>query len=358
MKLPEYISLVEKSYFFKHKVINSMEDFQNFWNDEKSNSENVIYRGVHEAKYKLFTSAQREWITKEYKIYGLSFNNYVQSIINNLGKNKKLSTYYQSLGIKENDLLYLSLLQHYGAPTPFLDFTYDKKVALYFALEKMQQTPSSIDVDNYFSIYIIDKTQCGNQLGDLIEILKKGLEKGEEMIEDYRKKYPEAIIDSTSIRNLDAYVAYMKSNNTEQLASAVCALLDNPQYINGQLKMKETDEILRISNLNLIAQNGCFIMYTKDELPLERYFHANIALPPITCFDIHKSLAEQIKESYINDLNSDYIYPSLYKMCEEAYSNYKKGVRVSERPKHVVRGVPDIDFESMRPKAQERPLLK
>ena len=60
MKLPEYANFDEKNQFFNSKLINSKSEFDSFYT-ETVNKINAIFRGVHEAKYKIYTSAQREW---------------------------------------------------------------------------------------------------------------------------------------------------------------------------------------------------------------------------------------------------------------------------------------------------------
>ena len=130
MKLEEYSNLSQKEPFFETKNINTYKEFDNIYEELKENT--LLYRGIHEAKYKIYTSAQREWITNEYSKNGMTYTQFIQSIISNIRKNTILSKYYKSLNINENDLLYISLLQHYGAPSPLLDFTYNINIALYF----------------------------------------------------------------------------------------------------------------------------------------------------------------------------------------------------------------------------------
>ena len=168
MTLETYKSLEEKKKFFKK---NESYEFHHYrvntiWTLEKNlglietirkKSANVVFvlRGVSDAKYKLYTSAQREWLTNEWWHQRITFSDFVGRQLSYM-KTDFIKDYFRSMGIAINDMIILSFLQHYGAPSPLLDFTTDPKVALFFALEHMQGTSSgSQGIENYFSIYII-----------------------------------------------------------------------------------------------------------------------------------------------------------------------------------------------------------
>lgn len=326
MKLEEYANLAEKKSFFESIIVTTRKEFEEIYNTIKETD--LLYRGIHEAKYKIYTSAQREWITNEYSRHGVDFVHFIKSIINNIRKNLILPNYYKSLNIHENDLLYISLLQHYGAPTPLLDFTYDLNTALYFALDKIQQCSSSDGIDNYFSVYIIDQKECGNNLVNIVSLLGHGRVSGEKMLKEFKYNNPGISINYSLIQHIDSYTKWIKEDGTnEGLCKIDCGFLDNPLK-SGTISMYETNETLYWSNLNLIAQQGCFIFYPKDKKPLEQYFnYENKYLPKLKCVNIHKSLAEFIKDKYLkSNLKLD-IFPDISKMCDNAYVQFKEGLQ-------------------------------
>jgi len=325
MKLEEYSNLKQKESFFDAINVVTYEDFDTIY--EKLNQSTLLYRGIHEARYKIYTSAQREWITNEYSKQGVSFTQFIQSIITSIRQNTLLSKYYKSLNINENDLLYISLLQHYGAPSPLLDFTHSLNIALYFALDGIKIASSDNDIDNYFSLYIIDRNKCGNELVDIVSFLDHGIENGTAMLEDFKTQYPNTPLDYSLLKDVDKYTKWIKQDGTNDgLCKMNCGFLDNPLNTDT-IAMYETKDFLYWSNINLIAQQGCFILYTKESTPLEQYFSGENYLPKLRCINVHKSLSEYIKSKYLKSMSRLDIYPDINLMCKDAYGKFKKVFR-------------------------------
>jgi|GEM_PF-1308725 FRG domain len=164
MILPTYKSLEEKKEHFSHyRKINTVEELEKemrkLEEDQTSLlafSTELVFRGVKEAKYKLYTSAQRDWITNEWEKLGISFVDFIDRQLYNLKKDKVLMRYFESIDIAVNDLLLLSFLQHYGAPAPLLDFTYNILISLFFAATGTEPNKQGFDdIENYLSVYAI-----------------------------------------------------------------------------------------------------------------------------------------------------------------------------------------------------------
>ena len=58
---------------------------------------NLMYRGVKEARYKIFTSAFREWYTGEFDQLGINFKQVVQCLMDAIRANSLLQHNYKSL---------------------------------------------------------------------------------------------------------------------------------------------------------------------------------------------------------------------------------------------------------------------
>lgn len=103
------------------------------WDDlEKFDNSQSIYRGHRCAEWRLETSLERlctrqcNDLAKAEKIENVVFREF----------RRRLHHYSNNVPAVGQRLRWLSLMQHHGAPTRFLDWTYSIYVAAYFAIEK------------------------------------------------------------------------------------------------------------------------------------------------------------------------------------------------------------------------------
>jgi len=326
MKLPEYKSLEEKTPFFYHIKIDTKDVLDSHLEKLLEFSPNCIFRGVNEAKYKLYTSVQRSWICNGLGRHS-TINLMVDSMITSLRNNVTLTDYYKSLNIIPTDLLYLGLLQHYSAPTPLLDFTHDYKTALYFATKGLSAGCSDSEIDDFFSLYYIDTDKYGDQLVKMDEFLNDGLDAGAAMYEDIISKYPGRHADKPLLDSMEIYTRWMKRHSfaDDGLCAIKMMFIDNPLKFKG-IATPYTHESLYWSNLNIIAQKGCFILYNNDRMPMEEYVSQSVCLPKIWCIDIHKSLAEYVQEHYLQGLSEALLFPDINQLAKDAYKDFLKNL--------------------------------
>ena len=325
MKLPEYKSLEEKTPFFYHIKIDTKDVLDSHLEKLLEFSPNCIFRGVNEAKYKLYTSVQRSWICNGLGRHS-TINLMVDSMITSLRNNVTLTDYYKSLNIIPTDLLYLGLLQHYSAPTPLLDFTHDYKTALYFATKGLSAGCSDSEIDDFFSLYYIDTDKYGDQLVKMDEFLNDGLDAGAAMYKDIISKYPGGHADKPLLDSMDIYTRWIKSPFYDDgLCAIKMMFIDNPLKFKG-ITTPYTHESLYWSNLNIIAQKGCFILYNNDRMPMEEYVSQSVCLPKIWCIDIHKSLAEYVQEHYLQGLSEALLFPDINHLAKNAYKDFLKNL--------------------------------
>lgn len=164
--MEEYQTLVEKEqgpFIYEGRITNEkeLESVINHLKSLKLKAKKhhclFSFRGVSEARYKMFNSLQRSWQQNNLEATGIDPIEAVQNLLNICNNTepilKKLLT---RLGVMYNDWWLLSFLQHYGASSPLLDFSRNHEVALFFACKDMDEETSKNDINNYCSIYYYD----------------------------------------------------------------------------------------------------------------------------------------------------------------------------------------------------------
>ena len=323
--LPTYKNFYEKEPLFKPGFfkIDTKEKFDEWYGVIKKTTSFKktmgIYRGMKEAKYKLYTSTQRLWIQNDMKEWGSkTYLEFISDMVQSAKKKNLLKKVFDiyDYSDSEREFPILSILQHYGAPTPLMDWSYDMNVALFFATEDIITGNGTGDIDNYFSIYFIPKPAYKNQFVNLLEILKDG------------ESYP-------SISTFSNW-----GDDDNQNKNAICYLSDfeksNEDFDYIKIQNKEKPLTL-VYNQNIIAQEGLFIFNPFSEKSIEDIFNlprgsigANISLESFDCFNIKKDLADYIRRkiNVVHNVNDALIYPELYndadQITHEVLNNYAK----------------------------------
>lgn len=320
MKLPEYKALQDKEFFFESYIIETLKDFESFYS-VFANKEGLIYRGVNEAKFHIYTSAQRFWLTDNLKSQS-SFACFIGNLLSKLKSDNTIIEYLKSTDVAYNDVLGLAMLQHFGAPSTLIDFSLDLNCALFFAFDGMKKGNSYNEIDEYVSIYVVNRKYLENSLlPNLTEMYAHGIETGSKMLEDLIAKDPNISVDDSLIRNIDKFVSWYDPKNPQGGLSS----FKTPFYIGNPLIEKsfstyKDKQKFYWSNINLIAQKGCFILNTHESQPLEEFMASKGY--KIICFNIHKTLSEYIKDKI--KLRYDDIYPDLHKRISSIYTDYLK----------------------------------
>jgi FRG domain len=324
--IPIYKNLEEKKDFFQNEefyIIDTKTDldkwFKFYSSDfKKEHPVDFIFRGVTEAKYKLFTSAQRFWITDNMEQWrvGYTYKKFIEELINKAKQSpllKKIFSLYRYT-IDERDFPILSLLQHYGAPSPVLDWTYNINCAVYFATDGVQRKlNANKSIDNYISVYSIHK---------------KKFTKRQELI---------SLFDITGIDYPSIKLFRDFGDELNQNSNALFILSDFEKTTlidyRGRLSVKTTKPMTSLYNQNIIPQEGLLMYNPYKDRPIERLFNVdsygdghNLRLEPFKCFNIHKDLSEYLKRliDVKYGINKGFIYPYLYddaKNIKEAVLN-------------------------------------
>lgn len=107
-------------------------DWEEIHKIHKRQKEGWVYRGQRDSTRKLKTVLERA--CNNYDLPLETARNTEDRLLREF--KRKFHHYSHYIPNKEDNLEWLSLMQHYGAPTRLLDFTYSIYVAAYFALEE------------------------------------------------------------------------------------------------------------------------------------------------------------------------------------------------------------------------------
>ena len=289
MKLENYSSIDEKRKTFpSHKTILTVTEFEKWYKKEVSSVHKYVYRGVPDAQYKNYTSAQRLYITHDFCTASIDLKDLIQYQIDALRREQGFifNNYYKSMGITPNDLLYLSLAQHYGGISPLLDFTKELKTALCFMTSDAEILPNGgTDIQNFVSIYRFEVDDSRK----FSHVLKDASKNVEQHINDLQNNY------NYKTYEINVVQEYARFNDLIRFTHPF--LLPN-EPLKLKLKLRKGSMIsgfFSISNLNIVAQKGCFVFYYNNSKPIEPFE------TDIECIDIHKSLIPYIKDKIVKN---------------------------------------------------------
>lgn len=293
---------------------------------------------MKEAKFKNYTSAQRKTITDELTDQRRLIRSELESLLNSHGG--LLKQYCESLGMSCSHLYLMSFAQHYGGVSPLLDFSFNLNKSLFFMVEGAEMPIAGADensLDNFMSLYSSKYDEAKEK-----EYLRLNRETISGEFTDHNSVYKSAAVLSDTMLtlpviaqlSLDAFVeggvmrarAKGDTRTKQKLIEVVFQEIAVPYFdhifnydtlcshempeiqpflipnkplwleINGESRQSR----VMVSNLNIVAQEGCFVYYDRDLNPLEYQ---------LRCADIHKSLIPYIKKNYLQDYPREVMYP-------------------------------------------------
>lgn len=300
-ELGAYNSLEELKEYFDVEYINTVCDFYALLKQTQKD-ENVLYRGVCSARYKMYSSAQRfyhenrnafgfeytKFISKLYEVSQSIDNGYLRKLYDDLQKDNYIQ-YEVADKDRKSERIYLDYnpiwafhtLQHFTQCSPFLDFSTHFYIALYFAAQDISPLWSNCvpDIDNYIEIVLLKES---------VELYNLRRLNGSNL---YKSLTDEVLGDKKC--NIETFL----SRITEYDGNAI-------KYIcyGGEAKTlfeRGSDYYFSFKNENCIAQSGrLYLTSCKVDKPFEvlwnDIFDKTNETPKLKVYLIHKSLIDEI----------------------------------------------------------------
>lgn len=302
-----YNTTEEKKRFFQTQQILTSKDLWDFVKQCKENK-NLVFRGVNEAKYMCYSSAQ---VRTELSLDQPSYISIISEAISQVRKSSLLMNYIHEYSCDETDFQILALMQHYGCGTPVLDYSSNIDSALFFATDRQggktqYRCQKDVSIDAFISVYYFDRrdpNHCSIQ-----EFTARDSEKVNELDAEAAKVYGvqyKGISKQTmvSFENLP-FEEMAKLNN-----GGLFAVLG---HSNGIISFNVGGREIEydINNERIEAQDGLFLFNSLSTTSYEEAACNWYSGIKNYCVNIHKSLEGEIKR-YLkkNDITCEKIYP-------------------------------------------------
>lgn len=292
--LSEYNNLKEKSQYYNCTTIDNIQDFDNIFQDIVQHQSEYVFRSVNEAKFKLYSSAQRQWIWNDLSNKYTSYKDYVNSFIVNVQSHQHIVYFFYNNHIPLNDFVILALLQHYSQPSPLVDFTYNPLLSLFFAFDNVKPGTTGNEIDNYVSLYRLKYTHpcfCSIQ-----GVNAHGANKLSDILRD--SDIPLSQIDTSKVLFDIQNLTYNEYADIE----IMLVHGDKMGITNIEIPALGFTCTYNITNPNLRNQEGLFMLNTTEDIPLEdliRRKHRHVD-PLIDCYNINKELGTYIRATYLD----------------------------------------------------------
>ncbi|SIQ34067.1 FRG domain-containing protein [Mucilaginibacter lappiensis] len=338
--LSEYETLYQKSHFFNQINIDTEHEFNEVFTKYTS-TDNILFRGLNEAKYRLYSSLQRFWISNKLVQQEVTYEAFLKDLIEN-AKDVNLNVlrkHLENSGFDyDNDVAVLSFLQHYSCPTPLLDWTYNFGVSLYFATQNVTLPTKAPEINNYLCVYYLEEEHLeGSSLNHIVQV---GLtQQKEHFKQQIVAEFADNGLSSEQIEKIcteefiELVILKEYGAGTINFMTKVDRLINSPILYFSDAKRDSLIRYCLQNNMNIINQQGVFTWNAHPTKPLENIANAEYQTDDndykfSKCINIHKNLVPYIKDKIIKaGITKEFVFPDSYEIANTSFERTTKKIK-------------------------------
>lgn len=309
-QMPYYQSPKEKDInFCDNYYISTKEELDRKLIELESLEKAFLFRGVNNASFKMFSSSQRHWIQVSDRVLSLGTKNYYEAInrlLSNTKRNPEVLSYQKKQSYSENDFFLLALMQHFGVPSPMVDFSHSMRKALFFAVDGMKSwvNQGADSLDDYISLYYVNKNIDWIH-SSVQEVMKSTGRQIDDLVAYHNSIDPDNVLDTEDVERQIQELTYSQFIPAGSYHSVKFIPVNGPEVGVTDVKIASLKFSCgyMISNDRILAQDGMFILNNTIDQPLEEVVNRQVGGKIFCCINIHKKLAQYIWNKYLLPYN-------------------------------------------------------
>lgn len=308
MDISLYNDFASKSISFtENQVIETESQLDSVLTKLISMQDSFIFRGIKDASFKLFTSSQFQWMKSGAidKLPDISYyHQFISDMIRVVSYNPVVREYAEKENMSYNEMFILAMMQHYGMPSPMLDFSHSLLNSLFFSVDGFSASESRKEIENYISLYyvpsFVDWIQCSVQ-----NVMLTGADRINNMLAG-DEMFHRGKVDTTDVEREFRVLPYYKISDFDFIP-----VDDNPKNtVQISIPIMNFNCEYRIVNDRIISQQGMFIINNTSTKPLVELMNDITKEKFFRCLNIHKRLVPYIYEKYLspNGIDKNTVY--------------------------------------------------
>ena len=311
MALPQYANRAIKDQSFASvSYIETEEELDFALHYLEQHNNEYYFRGINDARFQMFASSQRNWMEKQPRMTRFNLADYhrtIELLIRLSWSVQEVKDYMSQQSVAYNEFFILALMQHFGVPSPMIDFSTSVWKGLFFAVDSKTALldNGTEDLSDYVSLYYIprniDWMDCTIQ-----RLMQNAASDIEYRVKEFQNLNPTLKLNTFDVEANIRHALFRQFSPTEGNIKflPVGGPATGRVQINIPILNFNCDYI--IINDRLLAQEGLFVFNNTENLPLVELMNSATQRKIFHCFNIRKWLIPYVHEQYLYPRGVDY----------------------------------------------------